>query len=77
MPHRAEQTDAFDVIDDRGRRYRMLEFTEFVDGYVLNGERRGEHSYRSYKLGSGQHCTIDTDGTFIVIRTGLRLRRLA
>ena len=50
MPHRAEQTDAFDVIDGRGRRYGMLEFTEFVDGYVLNGERRGEQTYRSYKL---------------------------
>ena len=45
----------------------------YVEAYVAQSDRDGTRPI--YKLG-GEFCLADADGSFIVVRTGERLRRV-
>jgi hypothetical protein len=69
------RTGSIKVVDDGGHRLVVDEYTEALhdEGTVSfpGAELIGMCEYR---LGD-DHCNVEKDGTFVVLRTGQRLRR--
>lgn len=68
------RTGMVKVVDEGGQRLVVDEYTEALgEGTVSfpGAELVGMHEYR---LGE-DHCNVEADGSFIVVRTGQRLRR--
>ena len=69
------RTGMIKVTDEAGQLLVVDEYAEVLDdeGTVSfpGAELRG---MREYRLGD-DHCNVEKDGTFVVLRTGQRLRR--
>ncbi|HEY6513648.1 MAG TPA: hypothetical protein VI032_16835 [Burkholderiaceae bacterium] len=69
------RTGMIKVTDDAGHLLVVDEYAEVLDDESTvsfpGAELRG---MREYRLGD-DHCNVEKDGTFIVLRTGQRLRR--
>ena len=62
------------VVDESGHRLVVDEYTDVLDEGTVSfpgAELVGMHEYR---LGD-DHCNVQADGSFVVLRTGQRLRR--
>jgi len=68
------RTGIVKVVTDDGRQLVVDEYTEVLDEGTISfpgAELVGLHEYR---LGD-EPCNLQKDGSFIVVRTGQRLRR--
>jgi hypothetical protein len=63
------------VIDEGGQPLVVDEYTEVLDDEGTVSFPGAELvGLREYRLGD-DHCNVEKDGTFVVLRTGQRLRR--
>lgn len=68
------RTGSVKVVDDGGRRLVVDEYTEALDEGTVSFPGAELVGLREYRLGD-DHCNVEADGSFIVVRTGQRLRR--
>jgi hypothetical protein len=69
------RTGMVKVIDEGGHPLVVDEYTEVADDEGTVSFPGAELvGVREYRLGD-DHCNVEKDGTFIVLRTGQRLRR--
>jgi hypothetical protein len=69
------RTGMVKVLDEAGHRLVVDEYTEVLDEGTVSfpgAELVGMHEYR---LGDDP-CNVQADGSFVVVRTGQRLRRV-
>jgi hypothetical protein len=69
------RTGSVKVVDDAGHRLVVDEYTDALDDGTVSFPGAELVGMREYRLGD-DHCNVDKDGTFIVLRTGQRLRRI-
>jgi hypothetical protein len=69
------RTGMVKVIDEGGLPLVVDEYTEVLDDESTVSFPGAELvGLREYRLGD-DHCNVEKDGTFVVLRTGQRLRR--
>lgn len=68
------RTGMVKVVDDGGRRLVVDEYTEVLDEGTISFPGAELVGMREFRLGD-DHCNVEADGTFVVVRTGQRLRR--
>jgi hypothetical protein len=68
------RTGSVKVVDEGGRPLVVDEYTEALDDGTVSFPGAELVGMREYRLGD-DHCNVDKDGTFVVVRTGQRLRR--
>ena len=68
------RTGIVKVVDDGGRPLVVDEYTEAMDEGTVSFPGAELMGMREYRLGD-DHCNVEKDGTFVVVRTGQRLRR--
>jgi len=69
------RTGSVKVVDEGGRRLVVDEYAEVLDEGTISFPGAELVGMREYRLGD-DHCNVQPDGTFIVLRTGQRLRRV-
>lgn len=74
MRHGLLRTGGVEVFDDAGRRLIVDEYTEALDDGTVSFPGAELAGLREYRLGD-EHCNLERDGSFVVVRTGQRLRR--
>jgi hypothetical protein len=62
------------VTDDGGQQLVVDEYTEVLGEGTVSFPGAELAGLREYRLGD-DHCNVEKDGTFVVLRTGQRLRR--
>jgi hypothetical protein len=68
------RTGMIKVIDEAGQTLVVDEYAEVLDEGTVSFPGAELVGLREYRLGD-DHCNVQKDGTFIVLRTGQRLRR--
>jgi hypothetical protein len=68
------RTGSVKVVDEGGRPLVVDEYTQVLDEGTVSFPGAELMGMREYRLGD-DHCNVDKDGTFVVLRTGQRLRR--
>jgi hypothetical protein len=68
------RTGSVKVVDDAGRQLMVDEYTEVLDDGTVSFPGAELAGLREYRLGD-DHCNLEKDGSFRVVRTGQRLRR--
>ena len=68
------QTGSFKVFDEGGRPFVIDEYAEVVEEGTLSFPGAELEGLREYRLGD-EPCNAERDGSFVVVRTGQRLRR--
>jgi hypothetical protein len=74
MRHDVLRTGMVKVVDDSGQRLVVDEYTEVLDEGTVSFPGAELVGLREYRLGD-DHCNLQADGSFVVLRTGQRLRR--
>ena len=69
------RTGSVKVVDDSGTRLVVDEYTDVLDEGTISFPGAELVGMREYRLGD-DFCNMQKDGTFIVVRTGQRLRRV-
>lgn len=62
------------VVDEGGHRLVVDEYTDVLDEGTVSFPGAELIGMREYRLGD-DHCNVQADGSFVVLRTGQRLRR--
>jgi len=75
MHRGAIRTGSVKVVDDGGHRLVVDEYTDVLDDGTVSFPGAELVGLREYRLGDDA-CNVLKDGTFVVVRTGQRLRRL-
>ena len=75
MHRGAIRTGSVKVVDDSGHRLVVDEYTDVLDDGTVSFPGAELVGMREYRLGDDP-CNAHKDGTFVVVRTGQRLRRL-
>ena len=70
------RTGMVKVVDETGQRLVVDEYTEMLDDGTVSFPGAELVGLREYRLGD-DHCNVEADGSFVVLRTGQRLRRAA
>ncbi len=68
------QTGSFKVFDEGGRPFVVDEYAEVLEEGTLSFPGAELKGLREYRLGD-EPCNAERDGSFVVVRTGQRLRR--
>jgi hypothetical protein len=68
------RTGMIKVIDEGGRPLVVDEYTEALGEGTVSFPGAELQGLCEYRLGD-DHCNVEKDGTFVVLRTGQRLRR--
>jgi hypothetical protein len=68
------RTGMIKVIDEAGQSFVVDEYAEVLDEGTVSFPGAELVGLREYRLGD-DHCNVEKDGTFVVLRTGQRLRR--
>ena len=68
------QPGSFKVFDEGGRPFVVDEYAEVVEEGTLSFPGAELEGLREYRLGD-EPCNAERDGSFVVVRTGQRLRR--
>jgi hypothetical protein len=68
------RTGMIKVTDDGGQQLVVDEYTEVLGEGTVSFPGAELAGLREYRLGD-DHCNVEKDGTFVVLRTGQRLRR--
>ena len=77
MRRKFDKTASFTAIDDAGRKHTINEITEYHDASGLGDTSvQWEPVSKAYQLDNGNHVNLLDDGTMLVVRTGMRLRRM-
>jgi hypothetical protein len=63
------------VVDEQGHRLVVDEYAEVLDEGTISFPGAELVGMREYRLGDDA-CNLQRDGSFVVVRTGQRLRRL-
>ena len=71
----AIRTGSVKVVDDSGHRLVVDEYAEVIGEGTVSFPGAELVGMREYRLGDDP-CNMQKDGTFVVVRTGQRLRRL-
>lgn len=74
MRHGMLHTGSVQVVDDDGRPLVVDEYIEALDDGTVSFPGAELAGLREYRLGD-DHCNLEKDGSFRVVRTGRRLRR--
>jgi hypothetical protein len=74
MRHDVLRTGRVKVVDDSGQRLVIDEYTEVLDEGTVSFPGAELVGLREYRFGD-DHCNEQADGSFVVVRTGQRLRR--
>jgi hypothetical protein len=75
MPNGVLRTGMVKVIDETGQRLVIDEYTDMLDDGTVSFPGAELVGMREYRLGD-DHCNVERDGSFVVLRTGQRLRRV-
>lgn len=73
---RIKETGRFQAVDDQGRRYTVVEWSEIVDTGTLDRPDQTETVLRAYKLPNGDHINANADGSLEHVAKGRKLRRV-
>ena len=68
------RTGMIKVFDEGGQPLVVDEYTEVLDEGTVSFPGAELVGLREYRFGD-DHCNVEKDGTFVVLRTGQRLRR--
>ena len=68
------RTGMIKVTDDLGNQLVVDEYSEVLGEGTISFPGAELVGLREYRLGD-DHCNVEKDGTFVVLRTGQRLRR--
>jgi hypothetical protein len=68
------RTGMIKVVDEGGRPLVVDEYTEVLGEGTVSFPGAELVGMQEYRLGD-DHCNVDKDGSFVVLRTGQRLRR--
>ena len=68
------RTGMIKVADEGGQPLVVDEYTEVLDEGTVSFPGAELVGLREYRLGD-DHCNVEKDGSFVVLRTGQRLRR--
>ncbi|MDQ4120711.1 MAG: hypothetical protein M3209_04605 [Acidobacteriota bacterium] len=71
---KTEYTGEIIAIDENGREYRVLEFTEYHDASTFTTPNVWEEGLKELKLSDGSLINKISDTEFEVVATGIRLR---
>jgi len=74
MQKGAIRTGSIKVVDDSDRRLVVDEYTDVIDEGTVSFPGAELVGLREYRLGD-EPCNLLKDGSFVVVRTGQRLRR--
>ena len=74
MRHDVLRTGRVKVLDDGGQRLVVDEYTEVLEEGTVSFPGAELVGLREYRLGDDP-CNLQADGSFVVVRTGQRLRR--
>jgi hypothetical protein len=74
MRHDILRTGSVKVIDEGGQPLVVDEYAQVLDEGTISFPGAELVGMREYRLGD-DHCNVEKDGTFVVVRTGQRLRR--
>ncbi|MCW5658704.1 MAG: hypothetical protein KIT60_13445 [Burkholderiaceae bacterium] len=74
MRHDVLRTGMVKVVDEGGRRLVVDEYTEVLEEGTVSFPGAELVGLREYRLGDDP-CNVQSDGSFVVVRTGKRLRR--
>jgi hypothetical protein len=75
MPTGVLRTGMVKVVDETGQRLVIDEYTDMLDDGTVSFPGAELVGMREYRLGD-DHCNVERDGSFVVLRTGQRLRRV-
>ncbi|HEU5294944.1 MAG TPA: hypothetical protein VFU71_09150 [Burkholderiaceae bacterium] len=75
MGHGVIRTASIKVVDESGQRLVVDEYTDMLDDGTMSFPGAELVGLREYRLGDDA-CNRLKDGTFVVVRTGQRLRRV-
>ena len=67
-------TGSVNVVDDGGQRRVVDEYMDILEEGTLSYPGAELDGMREFRLGD-DHCNVEKDGSFVVVRTGQRLRR--
>jgi len=68
------RTGMIKVTDESGQQLVVDEYSEVLGEGTISFPGAELVGLREYRLGD-DHCNVEKDGTFVVLRTGQRLRR--
>jgi hypothetical protein len=74
MRHDVLRTGRVKVLDEGGQRLVIDEYTEVLEEGTVSFPGAELVGLREYRLGDDP-CNVQSDGFFVVVRTGQRLRR--
>jgi hypothetical protein len=74
MRHDVLRTGRVKVLDEGGQRLVIDEYTEVLEEGTVSFPGAELVGLREYRLGDDP-CNVQSDGSFVVVRTGQRLRR--
>jgi hypothetical protein len=74
MRHDVLRTGMVKVVDEGGQRLVVDEYTEVLEEGTVSFPGAELVGLREYRLGDDP-CNVQSDGSFVVVRTGQRLRR--
>jgi hypothetical protein len=73
MRNNVLRTGMVKVVDETGQRLVVDEYTEVLDDGTVSFPGAELVGLCEYRLGD-DHCNVQADGSFVVLRTGQRLR---
>jgi len=68
------KTDEWVVHDEVGRYYTVVEITDFTQAKERTRSAPFGAHPKTYELRDGSSCTLQPDGTFLLVKTGAVLR---
>jgi hypothetical protein len=74
MHNNVLRTGMVKVVDETGQRLVVDEYTDVLDDGTVSFPGAELLGMREYRLGD-DYCNVQPDGSFVVVRTGQRLRR--
>ena len=73
---RMRRTGGFAAMGSDGKRYEVIEYTDFIDTTTLHSDQRQEvPGLKSYKLSNGDHVNAPSgkETAWTVVQTGVKL----
>lgn len=76
MRKKEEIAETFDAVDEDGKRYTLELYQTFVEFRPISGEASWSKGSKRFQTVNGDHVNASADGTFILLDSGKKLRRL-
>jgi hypothetical protein len=68
------KTGEFTVVDENGKRYKIIKYTDFEDAPVYQTGNQTVQGFDSFRLATGETLNKISDTEFVTVVSGIKLK---